>query len=282
MSIRFGISTRREVQDTSQVATRFRAVLAIGVGRGMPPSDVSLHSTSIGVIDSDRQSVNTEMLDRAKTNLHKACSLKTQHNVDFLKRTIELVLAKHPLPINAVEPEKLIIYYTRIINKCGFGNPREAATDWKFARDIRDLLTRVFSDSDLGKYVRTLMLADAKRRLALTRSLIKDPEIVQFIAKIEDLSAVNPFNITDDEAAELIHVHNNRLVGSGGPSEDGKFEEASRELLKKFFSDARLGDVFKWSGPTEEKGGEDHKDYSHFVKGEPLAVVKRKRDSGVV
>ena len=55
-----------------------------------------------------------------------------------------------------------------------------------------------------------------------------------------------------------------------------------RALLEKFFSDAGLGEKFKWSGPTEEKGGEDHKDYSHFVKGEPLTVVKRKKDSGVV
>ena len=172
MSIRFGISTRREVQDTSQVATRFRAVLAIGVGRGMPPSDVSLHSTSIGVIDSTRQSVNTEMLDLARTNLDKAWSLNTKFNVGFIK-TIEQQLAKHPLPINAVDAETLIFVYTHIIKQCGNGDPRQAATDWKFAGAIRDLLTRVFSDRSLGKYVRTLMLADAKRRLALTRSLIK-------------------------------------------------------------------------------------------------------------
>jgi hypothetical protein len=240
----------------------------------MLPSDVSLHSTSIGVIDSTRQSVNTEMLDLARTNLDKAWSLNTKFNVGFIK-TIEQQLAKHPLPIKAVDAEALIFVYTLIIKQCGNGDPREAATDWKFAGAIRNLLTRVLSDRALGKYVRTLMLADAKRRLALTRSLIKDPEIVQFIAKIEELSAVNPFNITDDDAAELIHVHNDRLVGSGGSPDDLKFEEASRELLKKFFSDARLGDVFKWSGPTEEKGGEDHKDYSHFVN-------KRKRDSGVV
>ena len=60
-------------------------------------SDVSLHSTSIGVIDSTRQSVNTEMLDLARTNLDKAWSLNTKFNVGFIK-TIEQQLAKHPLP----------------------------------------------------------------------------------------------------------------------------------------------------------------------------------------
>jgi hypothetical protein len=50
-----------------------------------------------------------------------------------------------------------------------------------------------------------------------------------------------------------------------------KFEEASRELLKKFFSDAGIGERFTESGPTTESNGEEITDYTHFVH------VQRKR-----